>query len=215
MKLTFARKQIPLKNFFLLLIFLCTLAWGFMAFLTQFKPVFQEKAVVLARQRATEIINAAAYDVFSEMDSFDYVNIEKDESGNITSVSANTVKINQLKALVSQAVSQKSNKGEDYYLYIPIGSLTQYPVLQGVGYRIPIIVSLDGVTKTEIRDEFVDVGINQVKNKNYIVVSARISIISSIMTISEVVETQIPVTETIIVGDVPSYYGNGLGVVGR
>ena len=102
-----------------------------------------------------------------------------------------------------------------FYIHIPVGSLTKYPVLQGTGYRIPIKVSLDGVTKTDFQEEFVQSGINQVKNRIYIIVSAKISIISSIMTVSEIVSTEIPVSETIIIGDVPNYYGDKLGVVGR
>ena len=84
-----------------------------------------------------------------------------------------------------------------------------------MGYRIPVKVSLDGVTKTDFDEEFIHAGINQVKNRIYIIVTARISIVSSFMTISETVSTEVPVSETIIVGEVPEYYGDKLGVVGR
>jgi len=209
-------KSVRKVSVFLLFIVVLLLAlFIFISVLVRFKPVFQEKAVMLAKVRATEIINTAVIDVFSGIDFDEFVNISKKETGEVMSISADSIKMNKLKAMISQSVSDKAKNDEDYYVHIPLGSLTKYPVLQGMGYRIPIKVSLDGVTKTDFEEEFVSSGINQVKNRIFIVISARISIISSLMTVSEVVSTEVPVSETIIVGDVPNYYGDRLGVVGR
>jgi len=209
-------KSVRKVSVFLLFIVVLLLAlFIFISVLVRFKPVFQEKAVMLAKVRATEIINTAVIDVFSGIDFDEFVNISKKETGEVMSISADSIKMNKLKAMISQSVSDKAKNDEDYYVHIPLGSLTKYPVLQGMGYRIPIKVSLDGVTKTDFEEEFVASGINQVKNRIFIVISARISIISSLMTVSEVVSTEVPVSETIIVGDVPNYYGDRLGVVGR
>lgn len=202
-------------RFTVLILLFVSLFALFIVFLTHFKPVFQEKAVMLAKLRATEIINNAVVDVFSSIESYEFVNISKKEDGEISSVTSNTMQMNKLKAMVSKAVSEASKSCEDVYIYIPLGSLTKYPVLQGMGYRIPIKVSPDGVTKTDFCEEFTQAGINQVKNKVSIIVSVRISIISSIMTVSEEVTTEIPVTETVIAGVVPNYYGDKLSVIGR
>ena len=218
MKLYFGRNFSSIKMLLRItyfMVFFCILCWIAVFVLTRFKPVFEEKAVLLAKQRATEILNSAAIDVFSGIESNDYVNITKKDTGEITLISSNTIEMNKLKAEISRAVSEKAQTNEFFYIHIPVGSLTKYPVLQGTGYRIPIKVSLDGVTKTDFQEEFVQSGINQVKNRIYIIVSAKISIISSIMTVSEIVSTEIPVSETIIIGDVPNYYGDKLGVVGR
>ena len=218
MKVCLNSKYISAKKmiaFIILLVLFCLFLCVAMAILTRFKPVFQEKAVMLAKVRATEIINSAVYDVFSGIESCDFVNISKTETGEITSISTDSIKMNKLKSVISHEISDKAQSGEEYYVHIPLGSLTKYPVLQGMGYRIPIKVSLDGVTRTDFQEEFVSSGINQVKNRIYIIVSARISIISSLMTVSEVVSTEVPVAQTIIVGDVPNYYGDRLGVVGR
>lgn len=218
MKIYLAKKFISLKKVVHILfwIVLILLIFGaFLSLLARFKPVFEEKAAVLAKVRATEIINSAIIDVFSGIESEEYVNIIKKETGEITSISADSVKMNKLKADITESVLNKADSENDFYVHIPLGSLTKYPVLQGMGYRIPVRVSLDGVTRTDFEEEFIHSGINQVKNRIYIVVSASISIVSSFMTISEVVSTQVPVSETIIVGEVPDYYGDKLGVVGR
>ena len=208
----FARKSVV---FFTFIIAILIIFGAFLSVLARFKPVFEEKSAILAKARATEIINSAVLDVFSGIESEEYVNIIKKDTGEISFISADSVKMNKLKAIISQAVLEKTDLNESFYIHIPVGSLTKYPVLQGVGYRIPVKVSLDGVTKTEFEEQFTSAGINQVKNRIYVIVSARISIISSFMTISEEVSTQIPLSETIVIGDVPEYYGDKLGVVGR
>ena len=187
----------------------------FFAVLTSFKTVFQEKAVVLAKVRATQILNSAMLDVFLGMNTEEYVNIITNDSGEITSVKTDAVKMNRLKAEISSAISRSAKAEDSYYVYIPIGSLTKFNVLQGMGYRIPVKVVLDSNTKTDFKEEFISAGINQVKSRIYIVASSKISIISSIMSVSEEVSTEIPVSETIIVGDVPEYFGDKLSVVGR
>ena len=218
MKLCFEKKKIDFKNIIkllLVLFFLYVMFILIISVLARFKPVFQEKATILAKVRATEIINSAVLDVFSGIESENFVNISKTDTGEVKYFSTDTIRMNKLKSKISQTISEKSKLKEEFYVYIPMGSLTKYPVLQGMGYRIPIRVSLDGVTNTNFHEEYINSGINQVKNKIYILVTARISIISSFMTVSEVVETEIPVSETIIVGEVPNYYGDKIGVVGR
>ena len=198
----------------LFLLILCVLAILF-GVLLRFKPVFQEKAIVLAKVRATQILNNAILEVFSGMNTEEYVNIITKDSGEVTSVTTDAVKMNKLKAEISKAISKSTESEDCYYVYIPIGSLTRFNVLQGMGCRIPVKVVLDSVTKTDFKEEFVSSGINQVKSRIYIVASSKISIISSIMSVSEEVSSEIPISETIIVGDVPEYFGDKLGVIGR
>ena len=214
MRIYFGNSRSCLKKVKLFLLILCVLAILF-GVLLRFKPVFQEKAIVLAKVRATQILNNAILEVFSGMNTEEYVNIITKDSGEVTSVTTDAVKMNKLKAEISKAISKSAEAEDCYYVYIPIGSLTRFNVLQGMGYRIPVKVVLDSVTKTDFKEEFVSSGINQVKSRIYIVASSKISIISSIMSVNEEVSSEIPISETIIVGDVPEYFGDKLGVIGR
>lgn len=214
MRIYFENSRSCLKKVKLFLLILCVLAILF-GVLLRFKPVFQEKAIVLAKVRATQILNNAILEVFSGMNTEEYVNIITKDSGEVTSVTTDAVKMNKLKAEISKAISKSAESEDCYYVYIPIGSLTRFNVLQGMGCRIPVKVVLDSVTKTDFKEEFISSGINQVKSRIYIVASSKISIISSIMSVSEEVSSEIPISETIIVGDVPEYFGDKLGVIGR
>lgn len=183
--------------------------------LAQFKPVFEEKAVHAAKAKALEVINSAVDCVFSDINSQDMVKISTDESGKITSVSADTIAMNKLKSHISKTIHNLCEDAETSKISIPIGSLTSFSVLQGIGYRIPVKISTDGYAKIDFDDEFINAGINQVKHKIFMTISVKMSVISAAMSKSEVVQTEIPVAETVISGAVPNYFGENLSVVGR
>lgn len=204
-----------LRFFVVFLSFLFFLVFLSIDILSRFKPVFEEKISHAAKSEAIEIINNATDDVFSDIDTKELVTILSDDSGRITSLSANTIEINKLKNELSKCIHKYTENAESSIVKIPIGSLTDFAVLQGVGYRIPVKIATDGYAKIDFDDEFVSAGINQVKHKIYMTISVKISIISAVMTKSELVATEIPVTETVISGVVPNYYGDNLSVVGR
>ncbi len=187
----------------------------FFAVLTRFKPVFEEKASHAAKTKAIDIINKATDDVFFDISSPDLVIIDKGEDGSITSVSADTIEINRLKTKLSKSIQEYAENAEDSTIYIPIGSLTNFSVLQGFGYRIPVSISTDGFAKIDFDDEFVSSGINQVKHKIFMTVSVRVSVVSAVFARTETVEAEVPVAETVITGTVPTYYGDNMSILGR
>ena len=187
----------------------------FFAVLTRFKPVFEEKASHAAKTKAINIINSATGDVFSGISSPNLVIIDKGEDGSITSVQADTIEINRLKSKLSKRIQEYAENREESTVYIPIGSLTNFEVLQGFGYRIPVKIVTDGLAKIDFDDEFVSSGINQVKHKIFMTVSVRVSVVSAVFSRSETVTAEVPVAETVIAGTVPTYYGDNMSILGR
>lgn len=187
----------------------------FASALTQAVPVFEQKASHAAKLAATDIINRAADDVFGGITAEETVNITTNEDGAVTSVRADTAALNKLKTELSKAIQRCTAETENTVIYIPTGSLTPYEVLQGIGHRIPVRVALDGFSELDFQSEFESVGINQVKHKIYMNATVNVSVISAIMTRSEKVTAEIPVSETVIVGGIPDYYGTNMGIVGR
>lgn len=187
----------------------------FLAVLVQLKPVFEQKASHAAKVKAVDIINQSSNSAFDGITLSQMVNITTDDTGKITAVSADSIEINKLKTKLSHALQKFTKQNDNSLIYIPVGSLTPYPAFQGWGYRIPVKIEFDGFSKIDFESEFVNAGINQVKHKIYMIASVNVSVISSAMTKSETVTTEIPVAETVIVGTVPNYYGDNLGVIGR
>ena len=216
MKIVFGGKTV--KNLRFLTVVLLTffvLVVLLFAILARFKPIFIEKASHSAKVQATDIINKATDNVFSDISSLDLVIINQDGDGRITSVNADTIEMNRLKTKLSKSIQECAKSTEESLIRIPIGSLTDFAVLQGVGYRIPVKVSTDGFAKIDFGDEFISCGINQVKHKIFMTVSVRVSVISSVFTKTETVTAQIPVAETVISGTVPNYYGDNMSILGR
>lgn len=205
------------KILFIFIFILTTLLFISAAVFTlgRIRPVFEEKAAHAAKIKAIEAINNAAGDVFDEFDTDSLVRINSDDNGNIISVCADSVTMNRLRSKIGLKISEYAEKCDNTYVYIPIGSLTSYPVFQGMGYKIPVKISIDGLAKVDFKDEFTDAGINQVKHKIFLTAETEVYAVSAVMTISEKISAEIPVCETVIVGDVPDYYGSGLNVVGK
>lgn len=183
--------------------------------LSRFNTVFEKKATQEARIKAIQIVNNAVSDVFDENETEQFVDINSKENGEIISLSADTVKMNRLKVRILSALSDYAKDREPEYVYIPLGSLSEYKIFQGVGPEIPVKVSFDGIAKLDFDDEFVSAGINRVKHKIFLTAEAEFSAVSTSMDVSEKISVQIPVSETVIIGDVPEYYGGILSVAGK
>lgn len=70
-----------------------------------------------------------------------------------------------------------------------------------------------GSVDSEINSEFTAVGINQTLHRIYLNLSCSISILTPFQTVNKEVSTKVLLTETVIVGEVPStyYYYDNLG----
>lgn len=202
-------------GFFTFLAAFLLLAFTVYLVLYQIKPVFEERAQRKANEVSVTIINKACEQAYKSTLSENILNIDKDSTGKITSISTNSIEMNKLKSKIASEFEKITKENKNNTIYIPIGSITNFSVLQGVGYKIPVKVLYNGFSKLDFKDEFVSAGINQVKHKIYLTASVNMSIISATMVKATTVETEIPVCETVIVGDVPEFYGNNLGVVGR
>lgn len=206
------------KRFFMLTAFFATILFllaGAFLILLRFAPVLEEKASNVAKNEAVNMINKATYSVFYDISTPELSAIDKDENGKIVSITANTVEINRLKTKLAKDIQEYTEDGKISTVYIPIGSLTNFAALQGFGYRIPVKISTDGFANVDFEDEFTSCGINQVLHKLYLTVSVKVSVISFAFSKTETITNKVPVSETVISGTVPNYYGDNMSILGR
>jgi sporulation protein YunB len=138
----------------------------------------------------------------------DFVNVLTDKNGNVAMLQANTMKMNDLAAQVSDMAQETIRSKGDEGIDIPLGTITGSKLLAGMGPKIRIrIISFPAVS-TDFDSELVSSGINQTRHKIYLTLRARIRIAIPLNTADIDVESRVPVTETIIVGDVPQTYVN-------
>ena len=94
-------------------------------------------------------------------------------------------------------------------VYVPLGSCSNLYFLAGLGPNVPIRIYPVSIVNADFKESFDSVGINQVKHKLYLDVSMKMSFVGMMFAQSDTVETSVLLNETIIVGDTPTYYGNG------
>ena len=92
---------------------------------------------------------------------------------------------------------------------MPLGSAANFYFLAGLGPEIPVRIYPVSIVNTDLREEFDSAGINQVYHRLYLDVSIKMSLIGVAFVHNETVNTSALLSETVIVGDIPQYYGNG------
>ena len=80
--------------------------------------------------------------------------------------------------------------------------------LSGISPNIKVAIERAGSVETKIDSEFTAVGINKTLHSIYLDLNCSVGILTPFQTVHKNIGTKVLLTETIIVGDVPSTYYN-------
>ena len=131
---------------------------------------------------------------------------EKDVDGNITALKTNMIEINRLKTQLLGLIIDKVSGTTTTDLSIPIGNVISNNFFSGRGPRIPVkILSVSSATAT-FTNNFTSAGINQTRHQVFMNFKVSVMILLPSCTTTTVVESQVCVAETIIVGSVPDSF---------
>ena len=191
---------------FFTLFFLIFLIW---LIFTKLHPSFIEYAKVYSNNIANEVVNSAVDDVFVKEEYQSLAKIMENSSENIKAIETDTAKINRLKSAIMQSMQKNIDSHKSDTVYVPLGSCSNLYFLAGLGPKVPIRIYPVSIVNADFKESFDSVGINQVKHKLYLDVSMKMSFVGMMFAQSDTVETSVLLNETIIVGDTPTYYGNG------
>ena len=191
---------------FFTLFFLIFLIW---LIFTKLQPSFIEYAKVYSNNIAYEVVNSAVDDVFVKEEYQSLAKIMENSSENIKAIETDTAKINRLKSAIIQSMQKNIDSHKSDTVYVPLGSCSNLYFLAGLGPKVPIRIYPVSIVNADFKESFDSVGINQVKHKLYLDVSMKMSFVGMMFAQSDTVETSVLLNETIIVGDTPTYYGNG------
>ena len=191
---------------FFTLFFLIFLIW---LIFTKLQPSFIEYAKVYSNNIANEVVNSAVDDVFVKEEYQSLAKIMENSSENIKAIETDTAKINRLKSAIIQSMQKNIDSHKSDTVYVPLGSCSNLYFLAVLGPNVPIRIYPVSIVNADFKESFDSVGINQVKHKLYLDVSMKMSFVGMMFAQSDTVETSVLLNETIIVGDTPTYYGNG------
>jgi sporulation protein YunB len=198
--------------YFRLLILLLLLLMIYIIFDIKLLPVLKVASEVRAKNIAITTINNAVGQVLKEDDiSYDkLMSFEKDSTGHITAVKADTLQMNLLKYDITNEVVNDLNNLKGSELAIPLGTVVGGQLFTGRGPRISVKFSPVGNVNSVINNSFTSAGINQTRQQIMLNVSTDITIMMSSYIVTTHVESNFCIAESIIVGTVPNTYFNGI-----
>ena len=191
-----------------ILIFVVALAAvGYIMVDNSIRPTILSLSEARLRAIAVKAMNEAVRETIGNDISYsDLINIQKDDQGKITLVSANTVLMNNLAASTAIAAQDKILNIGEQGISIPLGTVLGGQMLTGRGPAVEVRVEPVGSVTTDFKTEFEAAGINQTRQKIFIVLNATVRILVGNTAQTVEISTQVLISETIIIGDVPQSY---------
>ncbi|MGE5585347.1 MAG: sporulation protein YunB [Bacillota bacterium] len=171
------------------------------------RPTLHQIATAQARVLATEAVTqAVATEIAEDIRWEDLYALRPDSTGRVVLVQPNTAEIDRLTSKVTIRVQEHLKKITETQVRIPLGQVLGSQILANVGPRIRISVVPIGTVATKILSDFEQAGINQIRHKIYLDVAAHIKLVVPLVISTVDVTVQVPITEVLIMGDVPETY---------
>jgi len=168
-------------------------------------PTVMTVADAEMRAKATEIVNRAIINEYSNQFNYDdVIRVDKDEQGNIVLLKADTLKMNKIACDVALEAQKELVKLGEVGIKVPIGYITKNNILSYYGPKVTIRMQPIGHVETKYSSEFESAGINQTRHKIYVKVKTTLRVIIPLESNDIEVSNEVPIAETIIVGKTPN-----------
>lgn len=171
------------------------------------QPSFVTEAHSYANTMVTDIIENTVNEILSNSD-YSETAVTHDDSA-VTSVGTDIVKINKLKSELTTKIQKDIAEKCRTKIYIPLGSASKLYLLSGAGPKIPVYIRPTAIVNTNYKESFESAGINQVRHTLSINVDVQMRYSGYMLNECETINTDVPVIDTVIIGNVPKYYGSG------
>lgn len=169
------------------------------------RPTVLAVSEVQARVIATQIINDAVKENINDDIRYqDLIYIQYDNSGRVTLMQANTILMNDIASDVASEVQAKMRKISMSTIKIPLGNVMDSNIIKGPKINIKIVPQ--GSVSVDFATEFEESGINQTRHMIYLIITSDVRIIAPLASDTVRVSVNIPIAETVIVGEVPKSF---------
>lgn len=169
-------------------------------------------AQVRVKQMATDAINTAiTREIADSADADKMIQWKLDRTGKVTGFLIDFKEQMKLTSRAVTIVDQVLKEKEDVPDSIPIGHAINSPLLSAIGPRVAVTFHPVSVVKAEMDTRQTEVAINMLLVEVFIRIRTEIAIVIPFDQAPEVLETEIPLSYALVVGDVPMYYYDGHG----
>lgn len=156
------------------------------------------------RAETIKTINKISIEVFDEeILNNDIVIIDKDKNNKINLIKANIFLLNKITSEISIRSNNELDELGRKGIQVPLGWMTDKSIYYNLGPNITIEMEPIGNIETNYETVFESAGINQTRHKIYLNIKGKIKIIIPMYNREIEVNTQIPLSETIVVGEIP------------
>ncbi len=174
------------------------------------RPAMETLALSEATNRISETVSRAVTGCVADrqLTYRDFITMETDESGRVTALTNNLSSTSLLRSELVGAIAGELDGLRQESFGVPLGTLTGWIVFSGRGPEIQVELLSTGNVTCDLRHSFEQAGINQTLHRVMLDVSVTVFLMIPGETLSTVVENEICVAETVIVGQVPDTYLN-------
>lgn len=200
------------KLFMVLLVF--TVAYIFLD--SRIRP----QVITLAKYKVQSMVTQAANQAIIEqmeqspLSYGDLITVQRNTDGEITLLSYNALEVNRLKSQITSTVISKVQMMDKAHIYIPVGSISNFDLLNNKGPSLHFVITPAAYVETDIESEFETTGINQVSHRIFIVLKVSASALIPNYSTDIQFATRVCVAQTVIVGKVPENISDNLHYLG-
>jgi sporulation protein YunB len=187
---------------------LVILVGGFILFESDLRPTIKTIAEAEARWVATDAVNRAIRDKIANVDYNQLIMVQKDNQGQIVLMQPNIVRINQLASDITLSIQSALQGLVNEQFSIPVGQVLGSQLLANYGPRVKVSIYPIGTVRTSVFDKFEAAGINQTRHRIYLDIETQVQVVVPLVSSDVTVSTRVPITDTVIVGPVPTFYAN-------
>lgn len=168
------------------------------------RPVLAAAARYQVRSQVTAAVEQwAARDLQERgVDYSDFMTITRNETGEITALSADMARLNLLRAELSAHLLEQLEDSQ-LELTVPVGSLLPLEPTWARGPELHLRALALGTASAEFESEFTSAGINQTRHRLWLELSVPVTVLLPGGGEEFTVDSRLCVAETVIVGQVP------------
>lgn len=156
---------------------------------------------------AVDVLNEAVAKVMRTGVTYDeLITLQKDGSGRVTLLQANTMRMNELATSIALSAQDQLAQVDNQVVNVPLGAAFGIPLLAGTGPKLGVRIVPVGAVSTQFITEFESAGINQTRHKIYLLLRAKVALVIPSGASRIEVGTQVSIAESIIVGEVPESF---------
>lgn len=175
-----------------------------MFFERQVTPSIYAISEAKARIIATEAINKSVREkIVKNVQYKDLISIHKNTYGQVALIQINTIEINRLETETALEVVEALQEVTLDGIKMPLGMITGSKILANLGPTIKVYLHPIGAVEVNTTESFEEAGINQTRHRVILEIVAELKIVQPLLSSKVTVKTDVPVAETIIIGDVP------------